>query len=50
MAILGEPVLATLYAALLFGEMPTRLFYPGAVLILAGLLLVQWNREEGEAV
>jgi drug/metabolite transporter (DMT)-like permease len=50
MAVLGEPVLATLYAAILFKEMPTRLFYPGAALILAGLLMVQWNREEGEAV
>ena len=50
MAVLGEPVLATLYAVLLFGEMPTRLFYPGAALIIAALLMVQWNRVEGQAV
>ena len=50
MAVLGEPVLATLYAAFLFGERPVFLFYPGAGLILAGLLMVQWNREEGEPV
>jgi drug/metabolite transporter (DMT)-like permease len=50
MAVLGEPVLATLYAAFLFGERPVFLFYPGAGLILAGLLMVQWNQEEGESV
>jgi len=50
MAILGEPVLATLYAAILFGELPTGLFYPGAAMIIAGLLMVQWNRDEGEPV
>jgi drug/metabolite transporter (DMT)-like permease len=50
MAILGEPILATLYAAILFDERPTGLFYPGAAMIIAGLLMVQWNRGEGEPV
>lgn len=50
MAVLGEPVLATLYAALIFDERPARLFYAGAALIVAGLLMVQWDRDEGEAV
>lgn len=39
MAILGEPVLATFYAALIFSEHPGITFYAGAVLIVAGILL-----------
>lgn len=38
-AWLAEPVLATLYALLLFGEVPRPAFYPGALLIGAGILL-----------
>jgi drug/metabolite transporter (DMT)-like permease len=36
-AMLGEPVLATVYAAVLFGEIPPPTFYPGALLVLAGI-------------
>ncbi len=39
MAVLGEPVLATLYAALLFREIPGAAFYAGAALIGAGIAL-----------
>ncbi len=44
MAVLGEPVLATIYAALLFGERPGRAFFAGALLIACGLVLAA--REE----
>ncbi len=37
--VLGEPVLATLYAFLVFGETPPVLVYPGALLIGAGVVL-----------
>lgn len=37
--ILGEPILATLYAAVLFSEFPGAAFYGGSVLIAAGILL-----------
>ncbi len=39
LAVLGEPVLATLYAFLVFGETPGVLVYPGALLIGAGVVL-----------
>lgn len=39
-ALLGEPVLATLLAYLLFSEKPDRYFYGGAALIFAGLLIL----------
>ena len=44
LAVLGEPVLATIYAALLFGEVPGWLFYAGGVPILAGILLAARER------
>ncbi len=44
MAVLGEPVLATLYGALLFGEIPGAAFYLGAVLIAGGIVLA--SRQE----
>ncbi len=37
LAVLGEPVLASLYALLLFGEVPPAAFYPGALLVVAGV-------------
>jgi drug/metabolite transporter (DMT)-like permease len=43
-AVLGEPVLATIYAALLFGEIPGPSFYAGAILIVSGIVLA--SREE----
>ena len=39
-AIMAEPVIATLLALALFGEVPPVLTYPGAVAILAGIYLV----------
>jgi len=39
LAVLGEPVLSTVYAALIFGELPGGWFYPGAALIAIGVLL-----------
>ncbi len=47
LAVLGEPILATLYAAALFGEVPPAPFWPGAGLILAGIALAA--REEGRS-
>ena len=44
MAVLGEPVLATLYAALLFGEVPGAAFYAGAALIAGGIVVA--SRQE----
>jgi drug/metabolite transporter (DMT)-like permease len=46
MAVLGEPVLATLYAALLFGEVPGAAFYAGAALIGAGIVLATTQERE----
>ncbi len=43
-AVLGEPLLAALYAALLFDEIPGAAFYGGALLIAAGIWLAM--REE----
>jgi drug/metabolite transporter (DMT)-like permease len=53
-AILGEPILATLYAMVLFGEMPGARWVAGAALIGAGLVTVLLAegpraREEAEA-
>ncbi len=43
-AVLGEPVLATMYAAALLGERPALAFYAGATLIVVGVVLAA--REE----
>ena len=43
LAILGEPLLATLYAALLLAEVPTPSFYAGAALIVGGVALAVWD-------
>jgi len=43
-AVLGEPILATVYAAVLLGETPRPAFYPGAALIAIGVALAA--REE----
>ncbi len=40
LSVLGEPVLASLYALLIFGEAPPGAVYPGAFLIAAGVVLV----------
>ena len=48
LATLGEPVLATIYAAILFGEIPGATFYLGGALIAGGILLAL--REEARLV
>ncbi len=39
MTVLAEPALASLYAYLLFGEVPAPLLIPGALLVGAGVVL-----------
>jgi len=39
LAILGEPILATIYAAILFNEIPGPAFYAGGATILLGIIL-----------
>ncbi|MFQ5767022.1 MAG: DMT family transporter [Acidobacteriota bacterium] len=39
LALMGEPVLATIYAAFLLGERPGGWFYAGAALVLGGILM-----------
>ena len=39
LAILLEPIFATLYAWWLFGQVPGGWLYPGAALVLAGLIV-----------
>jgi drug/metabolite transporter (DMT)-like permease len=43
-ALLGEPVGATLLAYILLGERPGRLMLVGAILILAGIAIASWRR------
>lgn len=50
LAVLGEPVLATAYAAGLFGEVPGAMFYLGGVLILAGVALAAFDERASFAV
>jgi drug/metabolite transporter (DMT)-like permease len=47
MAVLGEPVLATIYAAFLFREVPGPPFYAGALLIAGGIVLATRGGREG---
>lgn len=37
LALLGEPILSSLIAAVAFAEIPPASFYPGGILVLAGL-------------
>ncbi|MEE4247534.1 MAG: hypothetical protein V2I33_19175, partial [Kangiellaceae bacterium] len=37
LALLGEPVVSSILAALLFSEIPPLAFYPGGLLVLFGL-------------
>jgi drug/metabolite transporter (DMT)-like permease len=39
-ALIGEPVLATVFAYFFFGERPDVYYYAGAILIFAGLFLI----------
>jgi len=43
MAMLGEAVLATFYAAILLNELPGVNFYAGAVLIIMAIVLIFWR-------
>ncbi len=43
MAMLGEAVLATFYAAVLLNEVPSANFYGGALLILLAIALIFWR-------
>ena len=47
-AVLGEPILATLYAAVLLDETPPWTFYPGAALVAVGVVLAA-RAEPGRA-
>jgi drug/metabolite transporter (DMT)-like permease len=48
LATVGEPILATIYAALLFRELPGPAFYGGAVLIVLGIgLAMREERADG---
>lgn len=47
LAVLGEPVLATIYAAILFAEIPGWAFYAGSVPILTGILLAVREGQRG---
>lgn len=44
--ILGEPVIASLLAFLIFGEKPYGIFYLGAAFILVGIILVLIDRSQ----
>lgn len=39
LALLGEPVLSTVYAVFLFGERPSGMFLAGAALVIGGVLV-----------
>ncbi len=45
LAMQGEAVLATLFAALLLSEIPTASFYPGALLILIAISFIFWVKK-----
>jgi drug/metabolite transporter (DMT)-like permease len=45
-AIMAEPVVATLLAFVLLGETPAALIYPGGAIILAGIYLVGRTRKQ----
>jgi drug/metabolite transporter (DMT)-like permease len=48
LAVLLEPILATLYAFLLFGQEPGVLVYPGAALVVAGLAVAVFDERRRE--
>jgi drug/metabolite transporter (DMT)-like permease len=43
LSILVEPVVSTVLAAILFHEVPGLRFYPGAALVLCGVLIALWE-------
>lgn len=47
-SFMAEPVIATILAALLFSEVPSLVFYPAAVAILAGIFFVSTNQRPVE--
>ncbi len=46
LAVLGEPLIASILAYFLFAELPHGWFFAGAVLILTGIVLALWERRE----
>lgn len=46
LATLVEPVVSTILAALLLSEIPPPLFYPGAALVFAGVVLALWGKDQ----
>ena len=49
LTVLGEPVLASFYALLIFGEAPPPAIYPGALLIGAGVALAVYHESRAPA-
>jgi drug/metabolite transporter (DMT)-like permease len=49
MALLGEPILATTYAAFIFREIPRPSFYAGTTLIVIGIALATREERGGSA-
>lgn len=47
-AFLGEPIIATVLAAWFFSEVPSPIFYPGGLAILAGIYIVSTNQKPVE--
>jgi len=45
-SILGEPLIASVLAYLLFSEKPYGFFYLGAVLIMAGIVLALLDQSD----
>ncbi len=45
-ALLSESVLATVYAALILGEIPGLLFYIGAILIINAVIIALWIQKK----
>lgn len=47
-SLMAEPIIATALAAWLFSEVPTLVFYPGGLAILAGIYIVSTNQRAAE--
>jgi drug/metabolite transporter (DMT)-like permease len=46
LAVIGEPLLATILAYLIFHEVPGRAFYLGAALVIAGIFVALWPKSQ----
>ena len=47
-SLMAEPIIATALATWLFSEIPTLVFYPGGLAILAGIYIVSTNQRAAE--